>query len=869
MSKNLVIVESPAKAKTIARYLGSDFVVEASVGHVRDLPRSAKGEAVPGVDLANDFQPTYEVTKEAKKVISNLKRLAKAADIVWFATDLDREGEAIAWHLAECLGVDPKDARRVKFNAITKAEISRAFEEPLSIDLDRVNAQQTRRIVDRIVGYQVSPLLWKRVARGLSAGRVQSVAVRMVVEREREIRAFTPDEYWQATGRFTPESLEAPRLASEWSAFMAQRDQRNNPPTKKKQNEWLAEAATISGTLHELDGKRLDLRVTADGFEARGPGDDAHQKALVDLADRIGIADPSLEITPDPDGKGPAQRRITIQGDLDPGTRYQVASIERKQSRSRPHAPFITTSLQAAAANRFGFSAKGTMGAAQALYQGIKLPGEGEVGLITYMRTDSTHLSPEAMDAARAYIKDTCGEAYLPDKPIQYSTSNRDAQEAHEAIRPTDPSRHPDSLPSTVKDDVRKLYGLIWRQFVSSQMVPAVWDRTDVKLERSDRKTGVSFRCSGRTLVFDGFYKISGVPSSDREQTLPPLTEGQEFTPFSLEPEQRFTAPPARFNEASLIKNMEAEGIGRPSTYASIIDVIQKRAYVEKLERAFHPTDIGEVVTDKLIEAFPQLMDIGYTRSMEADLDRIATGDANWTATLHAFYGPFSHALDHALENMSHARAEITPAPYACPECGARTAYRLGRNGKFLSCGSYPDCDFATTVDRQGRPLLQQTVDVACSEGSDMVLRNGRFGPFIASVQYPDVKYVVNLDKNGGIKYPSIPPLKTDLPCEKCDRTLNLRNGKRGPWLGCSGFPKCRGRGKWTALEDAVREDLEKQLAAHEKANPQHIPHRKDGTVIAEGTPSSELLLPGQEADLPIHPEAAAEMKTDQDHHAA
>ena len=496
------------------------------------------------MDLENDFKPTYEVTKDAKKVITHLKKLAKAADTVWFATDLDREGEAIAWHLAECLGVEPVEAQRVKFNAITKSEIARAFEEPLTIDLDRVNAQQTRRIVDRIVGYQVSPLLWKRVARGLSAGRVQSVAVRMVVEREREIRAFVPDEYWQVTGRFTANASESKSLGDAWDTFLAQRDQRDNPPSKKKQNEWLSSKSAISGTLHEVDGTRFDLRVTADGFETTGSGDEAHNKTLIDLADRIGLRDPKLEITPDPDGKGPATRKILIRGDIDPETLYRVSSIERKQSRSRPHAPFITTSLQAAAANTLGFTASRTMGAAQALYQGIKLPREGEVGLITYMRTDSTHLSPEAMEAAREYIKSSCGPNYLPEKPIQYSTSNRDAQEAHEAIRPTDPSRHPDSLPASVKEELRKLYGLIWRQFVSSQMVPAVWDRTDIKLLRDDKKTGVSFRCSGRILVFDGFYKIAGIPSSDREQTLPTVEEGQVFTPFSMNPDQRFTTPP-------------------------------------------------------------------------------------------------------------------------------------------------------------------------------------------------------------------------------------------------------------------------------------------------------------------------------------
>ena len=390
MSKNLVIVESPAKAKTISKYLGSDFVVEASVGHVRDLPRSAKGEPVPGVDLENDFRPTYEVTKDAKKVITNLKKLAKKADTVWFATDLDREGEAIAWHLAECLGVEPAQAQRVKFNAITKAEIARAFEEPLNIDLDRVNAQQTRRIVDRIVGYQVSPLLWKRVARGLSAGRVQSVAVRMVVEREREIRAFIPDEYWTVTGRFIKQADQAAKLRESWDAFMAERDQRDNPPTKKKQNEWLSNQSAITGTLHELDGKRFDLRLTADGFESKGTADKAHQEGILDLADRIGLKDATLEVTADPDGKGPAKRLIRVEGELDPNVQYRVNSIEKKQSRSRPHAPFITTSLPGCRQQHLWFHRQGNHGGRTEALPGHQAPRRG--------RSRTHHLHANRLD---------------------------------------------------------------------------------------------------------------------------------------------------------------------------------------------------------------------------------------------------------------------------------------------------------------------------------------------------------------------------------------------------------------------------------------------------------------------------------------
>jgi DNA topoisomerase-1 len=865
MSKQLVIVESPAKAKTINRYLGPDYVVEASVGHVRDLPKSAKGQPVPGVDLDNDFAPSYVVSPGSKKVIANLKKLAKAADEIWFATDLDREGEAIAWHLAEELKVDPLKAKRVVFNAITKKQIEHAFANPHGIDMDRVYAQQTRRIVDRIVGYQVSPLLWKRVAGGLSAGRVQSVAVRMIVEREQLIRAHVPDEEWKVSGSFAIDSTKRDTLRSGWEQLDVPNED-GKPTTQKERNRWLSNNGGLAASLVSLDSTRFNLSIGAEDFEVDTYDDTSHVERIEAMAAAIGLINVHTETTPDPNGKGPASRRIAVRGDLDPASLYRVDEITVKKSKSRPGAPFITSSLQSAAASYLGFTASRTMRAAQKLYEGITIRGEGQVGLITYMRTDSTHISPEAIQQVRDYIKEQHGDRYLPEKPVHHSSSNSAAQEAHEAIRPTDATRHPDALPKSLDEDLRKLYRLIWNRFVSGQMVPAEWDRTEVKLARCDIESSAVFSTNGRVLAFDGFYRVSGVPVSEDEQTLPPLKEGDELAPFAFNPEQRFTSPPSRFSESALVKQLEKEGIGRPSTYASIIDVIQRRNYVEKLERSFHPTYLGEVVTGKLVEAFPTLMDISYTRHMEADLDRIATGESNWVEILHAFYGPFIESLEYAYEHMTHAKAETEPAVYMCPECQARTEYRLGKNGRFLSCTNYPECKFAATVDREDRPVLVQRVDVQCPEDSSaMVLRSGRFGPFLASVNYPDVKTVVNLDKKKGIKYPSIPALTTELPCSKCDKTLNLRNGKRGPWLGCSGFPKCRGRGKWTELEDTQRTELEAALEAHETAHPQVIIKDLNGETIEEGTPIDVLLIADEADQLEVHPEAEAEVEKNTD----
>ena len=863
--KQLVIVESPAKAKTINKYLGSDFVVRASVGHIRDLPsRAPKGtkQPVPGVDLDNDFRPTYEILAKKTKTVAELKRDAKGATEIWFATDLDREGEAIAWHLAEVLEVDPKTAKRVVFNAITRDEIKRAFAKPRAIDLDRVKAQQARRILDRIVGYQASPLLWKKVARGLSAGRVQSVAVRLVVEREREIEAHVPDETWRVEVRLAQQVENAGPLAKEWAAFLGQRDEKDKGPNKRRQNAWMAEHAGVLTELHEFDGARFKLGCSADA-----PVDLSAE--VQRISEAVGMTQVEIDTLIDPEGKGPAHAIRTVRGHVDFSARYKVSKIETRQTSSRAPAPFITSTLQMAASSSLGFSAQRTMRLAQDLYEGVDLAGEGQVALITYMRTDSTHLSTEAVDTVRGFIESRYGKSYLPAKARSFSSTNKNAQEAHEAIRPNDVARDPETIKAKLKgpraEEHYKLYKLIWSRFVACQMNPARWDSTSVMLTRSDRPTGAVLKASGRVLAFAGFYKATGIPTLSDEQTLPEVAEGDGYAPFVIEPRQRFSSPPPRYSEASLVKALESAGIGRPSTYASIIALVQSRNYVEQRDRRFYASDLGEVVTDKLVEAFPDLMNIGYTRQMERELDEIEDATVDWVAMLRRFYAGFSSALEIAHEGMAHAKAEIQPAIYQCPKCGARTCYRFGRNGRFLSCTAYPECDYAAPIDRKGRPLLPERVDVVVPvDGSSMELRNGRFGPFLASENYPESSFVLNLDRKGNIKYPSIPPVLVEveegIQCPKCESALNLRRGKRGPWLGCSQFPKCRGRMAWKGIEDKRRNELEVQLVAHEAANPRPEIKRHDGSVIPEGTPVATLLMTGGVAELEHHPEAVIEL---------
>ncbi len=867
--RDLVIVESPAKARTINKYLGDKYVVLASVGHVRDLPaKNPKGDKspVPGVDLERRFQPAYEILKGKEGVIRDLKRAAKDATStggqVWFATDLDREGEAIAWHLAQELGIPSKDAKRVIFPAITKAEIERAFANPHPIDEDRVNAQQARRILDRIVGYQVSPLLWKKVARGLSAGRVQSVAVRLIVEREREIRAFVPDETWSIGAYFSLDRKAAGDLGPAWRAFLGEVDEKGNPPTVKSQNAWLGRKDAIRAELIEFDGSKFDPAVvsarivpepatkTADAVSERlervaQAFADQHAHDLTgpvaQVAEACGLRDLRVTTRPDKAGRGPARWVRTVEGVCDPDTPYAVESIETKRTKVRPSPPYITSTLQQAASSRLGFGAQRTMRAAQSLYEGVNIPGEGPVGLITYMRTDSTHLAPEAINAARAFVARTYGDNYLPEKPNYYKSSNKGAQEAHEAIRPTDAARHPDRLRSVLKPDEHRLYTLIWERFVACQMVPAEWDQTQV-LIRGGQGGKALFRASGRTLAFDGFYRVAGVPGGGDELNLPRLAEKTALFPFHLDPRQRFTQPPARYSEASLIKVLESEGIGRPSTYAAIIQTIQDRKYVELVGRALHATDLGEVVTDKLIEGFPRLMDVGYTREMEGQLDKVEDEHLDWVQMLEAFYARFSESLARAHDSMTHAKAEIKPAPeeYRCEKCGSSLVYRFGKNGRFLSCSRYPDCDYACPCDREGRPQHAEFVDVKCPKtGRPMVRKTGRFGPFLTTPlqegETQEAGIILNIDKKGQVTAPSVPALLTDLPCPTCEAPLNLRAGVRGPWLGCSRFPKCRGRGKWTELDDATREALEKQLEAHEKAHPVMVIRRfTDNTPLTD-----------------------------------
>jgi len=862
--KSLVIVESPAKAKTINKYLGNEYRVLASVGHVRDLPaRKAKGDKspVPGVDLKRDFKPTYVVMEAKGKVVSELKRAAKSAREIWFATDPDREGEAIAWHVACELGVDPLLAKRVMFNAITKDEIKRAFSNPHPINMDRVNAQQARRIVDRIVGYQVSPLLWKKVARGLSAGRVQSVAVRLIVDREREIRAFIPDESWSMMANFSLDVPAAAKLAKQWQAELAQVDEKGNGPTIKQLTEWLGTVGAVRAELVEVGGKKFDLSAEAAALLADGGASEALAKRCQSVASMAGLTDVRLEVREDGKARGPAKFVRTITGTVDTTTPYRVSSIETAPTSRRPAPPFITSTLQQAASSFLGFGAQRTMSTAQQLYQGVDMPGEGPVALITYMRTDSTHLSGEALTMARSYISSQFGPRYLPEKPNFFTSSNKDAQEAHEAIRPTslEAKFHPNAVKSMLRPDQHRLYELIWKRFVSCQMTPAEWDSTTVLIAGGkDAATPITFKATGRVLRFDGFYKVMGVPKAGDEQSLPPLATKQPLAPFAIEPKQRFSAAPERFSEASLIKKLEAEGIGRPSTYASIIGVVQDRKYAEVESRRFFATALGEAVTDKLIEAFPDLMDLGYTREMELDLDKIEDEHLDWVEMLHKFYDPFAKRLGEVENTLTHAKAETTPAPHICPVCGSGTMYRLGKSGRFLSCASYPTCTYAAPVDRDGTPRVIEATNVACPKcQSPMSKRTGKFGAFLGCTKYADKKApcdgIVRLDKKGLAISPSPKPFTPEpaLPCGKCQSPMYLRPGKYGPWLGCSRFPKCRGRGDFKKLPDPQRNALLAELEAHQKLHPAIMVRTLTGEALtgSDGKPLAGAKPPGGDSE--------------------
>ncbi len=737
-NQSLVIVESPAKAKTINKYLGPEYVVKASMGHVRDLP--SKGISV---DIEDNFKPTYEITTGRKKTVTELKKIAKDCDRLFLATDLDREGEAIAWHLSEILKVPDEKTYRVIFNAITKNAINEAFDHPGKLDVDKVNAQQARRILDRIVGYQISPLLWKKVARGLSAGRVQSVAVKIVVEREREIQAFDPKEYWLIPAVFSSDLDKD--YSGQWAEFMSA-DEDDKTPTIEKQYQWLGEHNSFKADLVKFNGESF---------------------------------------------KADNQQEAEKVYEAVKGSSFSITNIETKRSQSKPSGPFITSTLQQTAANRIGFSTSKTMSVAQQLYEGMELGSMGSVGLITYMRTDSMQLSREALEVARKFIGERFGQEYLPEKPNFFSSS-KNAQAAHEAIRPTDVDLRPGDIKQYLKPDQFKLYDLIWRRFVACQMAPAQWDVTNVEITGKNNSDTAMYRANGRIKVFDGFSKVWSTSTND--QQFPPLSEKQELAVVDVQAHQNFTKPPARYTEASLVKALEKEGIGRPSTYASIISTIQNRKYVEQIDRKFHATDVGEVVTDKLSEFFPKIMDIAFTRHMEEQLDKIEEQHLDWVKVLNEFYGPFKENLDHATEEMKHAKAETTPSEYTCPECGKPMVYRFGKNGRFLSCGDYPECKYACPCDKEGKMVEEEVVDTKCPNcGKPMAKKTGRFGRFLGCSDYPHCKTIMKLDKEGNAVPPPPPPEPTGITCHKCKKgELVVRQSKRGPFLGCNRFPRCR-----------------------------------------------------------------------------
>jgi len=819
--KKLVVVESPAKAKTINRYLGREFVVRASMGHVRDLP-----EKKIGVDIENDFAPAYEPLASRRKVLTELKQLARKASEVFLATDLDREGEAIAWHLAESLGVPASRIQRVIFNEITKNAIQAAFDQPRQIDMNKVNAQQARRILDRIVGYEVSPLLWRKVATGLSAGRVQSVAVRLIVEREQEIGRFMPEEYWKIAAVFTTNVTAADSLARQWAKFLATEDVQGNGPTRDAQQEFLSSLSAFRAELVQVNGKKWSSD---------------NDRDTLALARALGlvIREQDVTVANDPAAKGPAQRVVTVTGHLHDGAgksgadkpTFTVRGVNKRESRTRPMPPLTTAALQQAASVQLRFSASRTMRIAQQLYEGVDVPGEGSVGLITYMRTDSTNLSNEAVTQARRLIEKQFGPAYLPENPNRYASGER-AQEAHEAIRPTDAARSPQNLIRCLSDEQYKLYDLIWKRFVACQMTPAVWNVTEADIVTQTAVGEVVFKAMGRQLAFDGFLRVTGLPKTG-DQLLPPLTERQPLAPVSLSPTQHFTQPPPRYTEASLVKALEAENIGRPSTYAAIIQTIQDRGYVELLERTFHPTVLGTIVTQKLTEHFNDIFNVRFTAQMEDKLDKVEEESADWVRVLREFYGPFHDTLEKASREMVHAKAETEPSEYVCEKCSKPMVYRFSKNGRYLACTGYPECKQTYPVDRDGKKVERVTTDIACPACSKpMIVRRSRFGEFLSCSGYPQCQGSLKLDKKGFVKAPTAPALSVDVPCPKCQAPLLLRRSKRGPWLSCSKYPKCRGRAGWGNLDDAKKVELETLLANHEAAHPTPTLRKTDGSEI-------------------------------------
>lgn len=784
---DLVIVESPAKAKTINKYLGNGYVVKASKGHVRDLPPHSYG-----IDPGRNFQPTYEILHKNQKVVDELSKLAAQANVVYLATDMDREGEAIAWHLVHALELPESKVKRVVFNEITKSAVSEAFLKPHRIDQAKVDAQQARRVLDRVVGYELSPLLWKKVAKGLSAGRVQSVAVRMIVMREGEIRSFEPSEYWDVDGVFCGSVEQAEKLAPQWQAQRTGGGPSADPPTRKQRLAWLGKHGCFEATLTEVGGEAFSAKGSVD---RKRPAAERFTSAVDDvrpLVESLGYQ--VAHVKAEAWGEYPrlGLKKVELVGEMVPSSApaFAVKSIETKRTRSKPPAPFTTATLQQTAANQLRMSASRTMRTAQALYEGIDLKtGDGSIGLITYMRTDSRNLSAESVAAVRSWIGDSYGKNYLPARPNFYA-SGKKAQEAHEAIRPTDVTRTPESLRGHMTTEQHKLYRLIWNRFVAGQMVPAEWDATTVLISAPTPRGEAVFKASGRVLIFDGFYKVVGLPSNGDDQTLPPLEVEQPVAALEIRPTQKFTPPPARFNEASLVKTLESEGIGRPSTYAAIIKTIQDRHYVEQRDRKFHPTPRGEIVTEKLVAHFPKIMDIAFTSHVEDELDKIEESRLEWHEVLHEFYDPFKESLARAHEEMEPVRAQ--PSDYTCDECGKPLVYRMGKNGRFLSCTGYPDCRVARNVDEKGQPIAPIKSEIPCEVcGGEMILRKSRRGPFLGCSGYPECSFTVACTE-AGVPLKKVRPEEIRQACPECGGPMQVKFGRGGSFLGCGKYPTCK-----------------------------------------------------------------------------
>ncbi len=711
MSKSLLIVESPTKAKTLGRYLGKEFEVKASVGHVKDLPKSKLG-----IDTESGFQPEYQVIRGKKKVLNELQAAARKADEIYLGPDPDREGEAIAWHIAEEIGVKDKPVHRVLFYELTKKAIHESLAHPNPLDRSLYEAQQARRTLDRLVGYLISPILWEKVKRGLSAGRVQSVALRLICEKEKEIRAFEQEEYWTIEASFLPGSQNAQSQQKDLRPFTSQ--------------------------LWRCKGRKCKIST----------GEEAAQ-----LVNHL--------------------RSFS----------YEVSKVERKKRKRNPSPPFITSTLQQEAARKLRYSAKLTMSVAQKLYEGAEIGDEGAVGLITYMRTDSTRMSAEAVRAARDYIGERWGKEYLPSKAAGYKSKSA-AQDAHEAIRPTDVRLTPEVVAPHLTQEQLKLYTLIWKRFIACQMAPAVIAQTRVVIPADD----YVFLTTGSTIEFPGFMTLyvesveNGESNGLEEGVLPDLKEGQELTLADMVPHQHFTQPPPRYSEASLIRELEELGVGRPSTYATILSTILDRQYVSLDRQRLFPTELGWLIDSLLKQNFPSIVDVDFTVQMEKKLDEVASGNHSYEELISQFYEQFSKTLESAQANMLNVKGVGLPTELSCPKCQLPLHIRWSRNGPFLACSGYPQCDYSSDYKRDEKgnihPVEQESTGETCEKcGLPMVLKRGRYGTFLACSGYPDCK---------NTRAP-----RTGIPCprEGCDGEMVERVGKAGrKFYGCNKYPQCK-----------------------------------------------------------------------------